>query len=612
MIDGYAGVIEFGFRKWEIHHWKPDGPANILRSDEITMSNPMTDTAPFSPGNTATGEQGQLAHPDMIAHSERLVRKLYRVGNNAWSMVGNGLSNQSFIEGPEGLIVIDTGESNEEMAEALTEIRKETNAPIVACIYTHFHYVSGTQTLLAEYPDVQIWGHARIEANLKRFGGEVGPRSARGLVHQFATALPSDGPDGLVNVGLGMFLRNPDHAPFTNGHIPAHHTFDEPVKTKIAGLDVEFAPAPSDANDSITIWFPVQKIAVNNLVWPVLFNVFAIRGEEYRDPRILLKGLDELHCLGADYLIGAHGPPIAGRQEIAEVVQDYRDSIQFLWDQTVRCANLGLTQNEIIAKIQLPSYYNKHYTTRQFYGVIEHHVRQIYTGLFGWFDEDEANLFPTPAPERSNKLIAGFGGIEKVRLQIDNALSSNDFRWAMELASWLVRSEVDTQGRADAGEIEDRARMAAALRGVAYSTTAANIRNWCITRALELDGKLNLDRFRGHRFHKREVLSRPAIDSLPLLRVLLVPEKSQDVDEEIVVRFSDGSSAGLSIRHFVAVPTSGESATVSLTIDPEYWAEVLGGKLNLSQALKDGVAKASDEDKVRRFFGCFDLPTLNS
>ena len=69
-------------------------------------------------------------------------------------------------------------------------------------------------------------------------------------------------------------------------------------------------------------------------------------------------------------------------------------------------------------------------------------------------------------------------------------------------------------------------RLATALRGVAYSTSAANIRNWCITRALELDESLNLSRFRKHRFNKRELSRRTPMDSLKLLRVLLIPENA--------------------------------------------------------------------------------------
>ena len=197
----------------------------------------------FQPGETLTGPKGQLAHPKTLEHSKRLEKKLYKVGKKAWSLIGNGLSNQSFVEGPDGLICIDTGESNQEMAAALTEIRKETQAEIAACIYTHFHYVGGTQTLIEQNKNLPIWGHKGIQANLDRFGGEVAPRVSRGLAHQFATSMPQEGPDGIVNLGLGNFFRNPDHAPFTNGYIPPKNTFDKPTKAKIAGLKVEFFPA---------------------------------------------------------------------------------------------------------------------------------------------------------------------------------------------------------------------------------------------------------------------------------------------------------------------------------------------------------------------------------
>lgn len=579
------------------------------------MSNGMSISDSFEAGSATTGPRGQHAHPLTIEHSDRLVEKLYKVGDKAWSLVGNGLSNQSFVEGPEGLIVIDTGECNEEMAAALAAVRKETDAPIVACIYTHFHYVGGTEALLAENSELPIWGHAGIQANLERFGGEIAPRVTRGLVHQFAIAMPADGPDGVVNLGLGNFFRNPNHAPFTNGYLPAQHTFDAPMQTTIAGLEVEFYPAPSDATDSATIWFPQLKLAVNNLLWPTLFNVFAIRGEEYRDPRILLRGLDELNALGVDHLIGAHGPPMSGTAEIDQRTRDYRDSIQFMWDQTVRCANRGLTLNETIAAIKLPDYFKSHYTTQQLYGVVEHHVRQIYSGLFGWFDEDEANLFPVPGPERLQKLIAGFGGVNAVRQAVDQALVEEDYRWAIELASWLVRCELNEDGRADAGEAEDRLRLATALRGAAYNTTSANVRNWCVTRALELDGSSNLQRFRTHRFQKRELARRPATESLGLLRVLLVPERAGERHQTLTLSFTDGGAAALTIRHGVAVPVVGEAlpeTALTASISSENWFEIMGGKLALSEAMADGVLETSHAEGLKAFFACFDLVTLNS
>ena len=566
----------------------------------------------FKPGVAQTGPKGQLAHPTTLEHSKRLEKKLYKVGENAWSLIGNGLSNQSFVEGPEGLICIDTGESNQEMAAALKEVRKETQAPVVACIYTHFHYVGGTQTLVDENKNLVIWGHDGIQANLDRFGGEVAPRVTRGLAHQFATSMPQEGPDGIVNLGLGNFFRNPEHAPFTNGYIPPTHTFIEPTKAKIAGLKVEFYPAPSDATDSITIWFPDLKLAINNLLWPVLFNVFAIRGEEYRDPRIMMKGLDQLAELEAENLIGAHGPPFSGQEEIKKIILNYRDTLQFLWDQTVRCANKGLTLNEAISMIKLPTHFQEHYTTQQLYGVVEHHVRQIYSGLFGWFDEDEANLFPVPSPERSVRLIEGFGGIEKVREIIDSSLEKEDFRWAIELSSWLVRSSLNSQGIADAGEPQDRKRLAAALRGVAYTTSAANIRNWCITRALELDESLNLSRFRKHRFNKRELSRRTPIDSLKLLRVLLIPEKADAYLQTLQFNFSDDEKVFYSIRNSVALIDKTPECSLSITLSSDTWYDLLSMNKTLSEAEGEALVEMNNSEEVRKFFSCFDLESLNS
>ncbi len=366
----------------------------------------------------------------------------------------------------------------------------------------------------------------------------------------------------------------------------------------------------ADATDSITIWFPDLKLAINNLLWPVLFNVFAIRGEEYRDPRIMMKGLDQLAELEAENLIGAHGPPFSGQEQIKKIILNYRDTLQFLWDQTVRCANKGLTLNETIGIIKLPTHFQEHYTTQQLYGVVEHHVRQIYSGLFGWFDEDEANLFPIPSPERSQRLIAGFGGIEKVRTIIDDALQKDDFRWAIELSSWLVRSELNDQGIADAGEPEDRKRLATALRGIAYSTSAANIRNWCITRALELDQSLNLSRFRSHRFNKRELERRKASNSLKLLRVLLVPEIASEIDMNIKISFDDGETVTYSIRNSIALISELKDSDFSISLNKNSWFDVLCGKKTLSELMLEKTTVTNHEKEIKKFFACFDLPSL--
>ena len=572
----------------------------------------------FAPDDApvADGPRGQRANRDLIEHTARLERRLWQPRPGVWCLVGNGLSNQTFVEGPDGLIAIDTGESTQEMAAALAELRHHTRAPIVAVLYTHFHYVSGTQAILDEAgrpPDapLEIWGHQGIVGNLQRVGFEMSAAGGRGIVHQFGVSLPDDGPDAVVNVGLGLFFRDQAHAPFTNGFLAPDHTLAEPTTATIAGLTVEFTPAPSDADDSLTIWFPDLGVCVNNLVWPALFNVFAIRGEEYRDPRILLTGLDHLNGLGADHLLGAHGPPLSGADEIAREVVDYRDAIQFLWDQTVRGINRGLTMDELTEQVQLPPRFQRSSLTRQFYGLVEHHVRQIHIGLRGWFDGYEPALFPVAHGERHRRLIEGFGGPEAVRSQAVAALDDGDLRWALELATWLVRGvDADAVGRPsdriDGGSDDDRALLARVLRTMAQRTTSSNARNWALTRARELEGSLDLRRHRVHRFGRGTVLTNPLASSVAALRVVLDPDLAAGLDRELRWELTDGQRAGLRLRDGVAVPTDGGDADLAMALDLATWADVLAAKTTLTEAIDDGRITTDDPDGVRTFLACFE------
>lgn len=555
---------------------------------------------------TVTLPTGQIAHRDHVAQSQVIRRAFTEVTAGVWCLVGNGLSNQTFIEAPGGIIAIDTGESTEEMREAIAELRGVTDRPIVAVLYTHFHYVCGTEAVFESGAprDIPIWAHEKVAGNRVRAGAEIAPAYGRGLLEQFAMVLPADGPDGVVNVGLGHFYRNPAHAPFTSVFVPPTHTFGERASIEVAGLPIEVTYAPSDADDSVTYWFPTLGVAVNNLVWPVLFNVFAIRGEEYRDPRVLLAGIDHLLSLGAEHLVATHGPPMSGSAVIDERVTRYRDSIQFLWDQAVRLTNRGLLSADLGLAVQLPPECDDDNLTAERYGVAEHHLRQIRSGLFGWFDGDESQLFPLPTAERSARLIAGFGGADVVRRQADAALAAEDLRWATELATWLVRVGDDP---------DDRRRLASCLRTIAQRTPAANIRNWCLTRALFLDGSLDLTRLYRHRFSRAQVLGSPPEASVHILRVLLDPDLAHGIDLRLAWRFADDLVTGLHLRNSIACPTDGADAQATVVCSIETWAGLLSGRMALSDALADGaVMIEGDSASAIRALGAFDVDGLRA
>lgn len=551
---------------------------------------------------TVTLPRGQVVHQRHAQQSEVLARRFYQVRPGVWTLVGNGLSNQTFVEGPEGIIAIDTGESTEEMREAISELRQHTDRPIVAVLYTHFHYVGGTEAVHedANSRSMPIYGHEKVAYNRNRATSEISTTYVRGLIEQFAIFLPDSGPDGNVNVGLGHFYRNPDHAPFTSVFIPPNETFGSRAALVVAGLPIEVTEAPSDADDSVTYWFPTLGVAVHNLVWPVLFNIFAIRGEEYRDPRVLLTGLDHLLALKPEHLVATHGPPMSGADEIQQRVVKYRDSIQFLWDQSVRHINKGVLGADLGDVISLPAQTQDDFITSEGYGVAEHHVRQIRSGLFGWFDGNEAELFPLPSNERARRMITGFGGRDEVRAQAKQALADDDLRWATELATWLVRSEE--------GDSDDRKLLASCLRTIAQRTSAANIRSWCLTRALSLEEKINTTSLYQNNFNRIQVILSPPESSVNMLRVLLVPDLANGIDFHIAFKFTDQPITGLHVRNSVACPTGGANADATVECSIETWADVLAGDTKLAAAVADGsVVITGDAQQVLATLAVFEV-----
>jgi len=551
-----------------------------------------------------TGPKGQIAHRVAFEQAARLEPRVEIVRPGVWCVIGNGLSNQTFIEGPEGIIAIDTGECVEEMTAALDILAAHTSRPVVAVIYSHFHYVAGTRAVFDRFGEVPVFGHERIPLNRARAANEIGPAYSRGLVQQFATTLPLDGPDGNVSVGLGLHYRNPNHRPFTNGFVPPGHTWRGGESAVIAGLRVDVEHAPSDADDSVTLWFPDLATCVQNNVWPVVFNVYAIRGEEYRNPQVMLPGIDHVLGLEPEHLVCAHGPSMSGRDEIRRRVTRYRDLIQLMWDQTVRLMNLGRTMDEIAHLVRLPPGSEDDYYTTEHYGLVEHHVRQIYTGIRGWFDDDPGGLFRLPPVDRAERLLDGFGGPDAVRRRVAEAVASEDLRWALEMASWLWWSSTCTDG--------DRRLLAGVLRTIGQRTTAANIRSWCLTRARDIEGTENLDRLRAHRLREQQVATMSALDSVRLLRVLVDPDRAVGIDRRVRLSIGD-ERVVLHVRNCVAVatPDSGEETAAELRIGVALWAKVLDGKVNLADAIDSGDASVTgDAETLRDVLDVFDVPGL--
>ena len=75
-----------------------------------------------------------------IIYTEPTTEKL---ADGVWCIGGLSIANTIVIEGDDGLIVYDTGDNKEEGEHIREAIRKISDKPIKAIIYSHSHYALG-------------------------------------------------------------------------------------------------------------------------------------------------------------------------------------------------------------------------------------------------------------------------------------------------------------------------------------------------------------------------------------------------------------------------------------------------------------------------------------
>jgi alkyl sulfatase BDS1-like metallo-beta-lactamase superfamily hydrolase len=115
---------------------------------------------------------------------------------------------------------------------------------------------------------------------------------------------------------------------------------------------------------------------------------------------------------------------------------------------------------------------------QEFYGGVEWTVRGIYADRVGWFDGNATNLFPMAEKDRATKLVGLIGGPDQVLARGREALSARDFKWAAELADYVLA--IDT---ANAGAKRIKAQ---ALIELGEQQINAIARNYYVSSAMYL------------------------------------------------------------------------------------------------------------------------------
>lgn len=529
-----------------------------------------------------TADRGQKVNKVMYEHHKQFAQHCYKVCDGVYQSVGYGLCNTVMIEGKTGMIIIDSNDSIEAARMDYEEFRKVCDKPVSAMIYSHTHYVMGTRAYVepGKEQEIEIWAHQDHIQNIMDVFSDIMPSYFRRLYINTGNFLPRDGEDGYCGGALGPFYTSPYVENPTQEYIPPNHFITkEPMsRHMIDGVEFEFYPSFSECSDSMIIYIPEKGVAHTNHAWPVFANLYTLRGELFRHPLKWIHGIDVLRKKRIRHLVGCHGVPYSGEEKLYSMLTEYRDGMQFLYDRTVKGMNEGKSPDEIIRDLRMPKKLVTGDITKEIYGEMEYYIKGIYRGFIGWFGYDAVELHPVTKRFEAQRLIEGFGGMEKMEEAARKALSDKEYSWAAQLATYLLKM--------DECHKEARKIKAQAFREMGHRTTATTTRYWYLTQANALSGGVDPNTIRP-RVPLQMAKTCPPQIFIKAFAVDLRPELCKDINKVVVFFIKDMNiRCGLHIRNGIAEFLEEAGAgDVEITMDRDVLCGIISGTRSYSESI---------------------------
>jgi len=589
---------------------EPSSP--VSQSGTATPASAVDSELFYRGGNddrVVTAANGARVHEDYeksIREGAWSKTEIHNVTDGVWTITGYSISNYTFIEGETGLIAFDTGGSVGMGATALEMIQEKVNKPVSAIIYSHFHYIGGAKAYAASNPDkkIEIYGHPGIKANVGGQGTTFRPMQNRRTGMQLGAYLPHEGPDAAFGPAEPNF-DDPELAAL--GYMPVSHEVKDGETVMVDGIEMTFYHAVADTEDSLIIDIPSKDLALHNTAAAgALFSLYTLRGSDYRTPVPMIASLDKLRSLNRKYYVGCHDYPLTG-DEAQDVFTAHRDAYSFIYNQSVRAMNMGKTPDEMAAEIRLPKHLDEHPALFPSYIDNEYNVRGQYRGVVGWFDEDISELHPPMRDELAESLIGLAGGSAALVTAAEKAFAEKKYNLAVKLYSIVIDGEPDNKTA--------KQGMADALRQMAYATRAGiQTRSYLLTHALHLEGKLDMNEPPSFLFFGAasvaEIMASPAGSSVKALESQLDANEVADIEENIVVTFTDlNESWTIHVRRGVVEVTEGSEpeAIATLELSREDWAKLAIGEGTLEESVAAGTSQIKGDDgMLYTVLGAFD------
>ncbi|MEZ9139729.1 MULTISPECIES: alkyl sulfatase dimerization domain-containing protein [unclassified Shewanella] len=508
-------------------------------------------------------EDSPLVHDALTKHSRKMDQAIIQVDDNVFLGYGYGLDTPVMIEGDDGIIIVDPGESVQMAASVRDAFREITDKPVKAIIYSHNHidHISGVRAWVTDEEvasgEVKIIAQEGLTAAVANWSSNLGTLFGHRTSYTGAKHV-EEGKHGTVNDGLGPRFMQGDIS-----FIEPNVTLKDRLDITIAGVELQIVNVPSETKDEVVVYLPNQKIlhAAEVLQGENFPNLHTIRGTKFRDPAMWFKGIDVMRGFDTEIMINSHGRPVEGKEAVANVLTSYRDAIQYTHDQSIRYMNKGMTPDELVEVVKLPKHLAEHPWLGEHYGTVAHAVRQIYVGYVGFFEADPWQLEPMAYEQRAKAFVELMGGRDNIIKTAKAAITAENYTFAAEILSYPITiNKQDT---------EAREMKAKAYKEWAANQVNINWRNWALNASAELEGTRDFSNLIS--FASVDVLTAlPSAQIFDMMTATLIAEKTLNVATAMTYKFADtNESMTIEIRNGIAqlhtTPYSGADIQIETT-----------------------------------------------
>ncbi|WP_043317096.1 alkyl/aryl-sulfatase [Microbulbifer sp. HZ11] len=532
---------------------------------------------------------------------------LYEVTPRIYQVRSADLSNITFIEGDNGIIVMDPLISAETAKASLDLYREHRgNKPVVAVIYTHSHvdHYGGVRGIVDEADvtsgKVKIIAPAGFLEEAVSENVFAGNTMGRRASYMYGNLLPKD-PKGTLGTGLGLGT-----SPGTVTIIPPTDTVTKTgQQIKVDGLTFEFLMAPgTEAPAEMHFYIPELKaVTAAENATHTLHNLYTLRGAKVRNAKAWANYLNEsLQRWGdkAEVLFAPHHWPTWGNEHVVDHLKKQRDLYKYLNDQTLRMANQGFNMVETAEMMELPPELSQYWANRGYYGSVSHDTRAVWNYYLGFFDGNPARLYPLPPTEAGKKFVEYMGGADSVLQKAQKDYDAGNYRWVAQVLDNLVSAQPENQ--------KAKNLLADALEQMGYQQENGPWRNFFLSGAKEL---------------------REGVKKLPV-PVTASPDTIANMPIEMFfdflgIRLNGPKAAGKKMAFNISLPDiKGNYALMlengvlnygppvdkpdaTVTINRSSLDDVIMGTAKIDDKVKDGSAKlGGDGAKFKEFLGMLD------